>query len=108
MIEINNIQYHSPYKPSNKSWFKMMVRTGSIVNKIPFDEQALGEKWDLEHKLREAEDILKEHPELEKELNLIINECEFKLMKFSKDDNRVRCECGWTGIGHELVSKDSI
>ena len=76
MIEINGKQYYSRYKPADKHWFKMMIKTGSAINKIPFDEKLWEEKWDLDHTWQEAKDILEDYPELEKELKLIMSECE--------------------------------
>ena len=89
MIEINGIKYYSEYKPADKRFFKSLAKADCTIHNISFNEKDWNTKWDLDYKLREAQDILKQHPELKKELNLIISECQYELFQFSDDEDIV-------------------
>jgi hypothetical protein len=88
MIYVNSVAYQSRYAPADKLFFQTLERTELLLKGDKDIDEHMHDwscRWDLKERLQEAQDVLKDHPELKKELKTIIISCEYELLRYSDD-----------------------
>lgn len=89
---INDKKYFSKYKPADKNFYRTMKKMTLLIkgydpkfiakSMLEFDEE-----WMINEKLNLAKELYNDYPNIKKECLRIIKECEYELLKYSKDED---------------------